>query len=131
MTAEVNGAGPVSDLEDVLERFSEAFNSGNVEAVNALYSEEAVAVWDPGIPLSGRARLDRATEFMSYGPAIEATVRQSLVAGDTAMVIVDWSMQTTGADGKPEHLKGVAVDILRRDNDGNWRYLIDYPYAAQ
>ncbi|MCX2971437.1 DUF4440 domain-containing protein [Streptomyces sp. TRM70308] len=118
------------DLDKHQEVFGEAFNSGDAEAVNSMYAEDAVGVWEPGKPLTGQARRDMVTEFMSRGPSVEAKVLQSVVTGDTAMLIVEWSMETTGEDGKPEHLEGTAVDVLRRGEDGNWRYVIDNPYGA-
>jgi ketosteroid isomerase-like protein len=52
-----------------------------------------------------------------------AQVRRVVQAGDTAAVVVDWSL--TGhwsRDGTPE--RGRGVDVLRRGGDGIWRYLI-------
>jgi ketosteroid isomerase-like protein len=47
------------------------------------------------------------------------------VAGDIAQLVVDWSIDGTGPDGKHVYLKGAASDIARRGADGRWRYLID------
>ncbi|GAQ62818.1 YybH family protein [Streptomyces scabiei] len=119
-----------NDIETHQEMFGEAFNSGDADAVNSMYTEDAVGVWDPGVPLTGQARRDRVKEFMSYGPTVDAKVLQTLVTGDTALLIVEWSMETKDADGGPEHLEGVAVDVLERGGDGNWRYVIDNPYGV-
>lgn len=42
------------------------------------------------------------------------------------VVLPDWS-----PDGNPERLAGVAVDVLRRGEDGKWRYVVDNPYAIE
>jgi ketosteroid isomerase-like protein len=47
------------------------------------------------------------------------------VAGDIAQIVLDWSIDGTGPDGKHVHLGGSASDILRRGADGFWRYIID------
>ncbi|MGW5847217.1 YybH family protein [Streptomyces sp. NPDC055254] len=130
MASETNARYLAGDIEKHQELFGEAFNSGDVDAVNAMYTEDAVGVWDPGVPLSGQARRDKVKDFMSYGPTVEATVLQSIVNGDTAMLVVEWSMETTSPDGEPEHLEGTAIDVLHRGEDGNWRYVIDNPYGA-
>ena len=44
---------------------------------------------------------------------------------DTAQIVLDWSIDGTGPDGKHVHLGGSASDILRRGADGLWRYIID------
>lgn len=119
-----------SDIEQHQDLFGQAFNSGDPDAVNAMYTEDAVGVWDPGVPLSGQARRDRVREFMSYGPTVDATVLQTLVSGNHAMLVVDWVIDTKDDDGNPERLEGVAIDVLLRGEDGNWRYVIDNPYGV-
>ncbi|MEU3289501.1 DUF4440 domain-containing protein [Streptomyces longwoodensis] len=119
------------DVEKHTALYVEAFNAGDADAVNAMYTEEAVAVWEPGTPLTGQARIDSVREFLARGPRMTAVPRQSFVTEDTALLVVDWSIDTTGDDGNPEHLEGVGLDVLRRGADGNWRYAIDDPYGQQ
>jgi len=42
-----------------------------------------------------------------------------------AQIVVDWSIDGTGPDGKHVHVEGTASDVARRGTDGRWRYLID------
>jgi ketosteroid isomerase-like protein len=50
-------------------------------------------------------------------------IRRVVQTGDTAAVVVDWSLTRRGsADGT--HERGRGVDVLRRGSDGAWRYLI-------
>jgi ketosteroid isomerase-like protein len=52
-----------------------------------------------------------------------ARIRRVVQAGDTAAVVVDWSLTGRGSlDGADE--RGRGVDVLRRTGDGGWRYLI-------
>lgn len=120
-----------SDVEKHTALYVEAFNSGDADAVNAMYTEDAVAVWEPGLPLTGQARIDSVKEFLASAPKMTAVPRQSFVTGDTALLIVDWTIDTTDADGKPERLSGVGADVLRLGEDGNWRYAIDDPYGGK
>ncbi|GGY84588.1 YybH family protein [Streptomyces omiyaensis] len=120
-----------SDVEKHTALYEAAFNSGDADAVNAMYTDEAVAVWEPGKPLSGEARRAAVKEFLALKPKMRAKPRQSFVTGDTALLIVDWSIATVDADGAPELLTGVGVDVLRKGADGNWRYAIDDPYGEQ
>jgi len=129
MASEFGSFELASDIEGHQDLFGKVFNSGDADAVNAMYTEDAIGVWDPGKPLTGQARKDRVAEFLSRGPTVDATVRQSFVTKDIAMLIVDWTIDTTSVEGEPEHLEGAAVDVLRRGEDGKWRYVVDSPYA--
>lgn len=123
--------GLVSDIDKHQEAFGEVFNSGNADAVNAMYVDDAVSVWEPGNPLRGQGRRDYVAEFLATRkPSVEAEVRQQLVVGDTAMLVVDWQMDTIGENGDPERLEGVAIDVLRRGEDGYWRYVVDNPFGV-
>ncbi|GAA2709636.1 MULTISPECIES: SgcJ/EcaC family oxidoreductase [Streptomyces] len=118
-----------NDVEKHTALYVEAFNAGDADAVNAFYTEDAVAVWEPGQPLTGQARIDSVKEFLAHRPRMTAVPRQSFVTGDTALLIVDWQIDTVDEDGNPEHLEGVGVDVLRKGADGHWRYAVDDPYG--
>ncbi|MEV7727460.1 DUF4440 domain-containing protein [Streptomyces sp. NPDC087917] len=120
-----------SDVEKHTALYEAAFNSGDADAVNAMYTDEAVAVWEPGKPLSGEERKNAVKEFLAAKPKMRAKPRQTYVAGDTALLIVDWSIATVDENGVPELLTGVGVDVLLQGEDGNWRYAIDDPYGEQ
>lgn len=120
-----------SDAAQHTALYEAAFNAGDADAVNEMYTDEAVAVWEPGKPLTGQARKDAVKEFLTRSPKMSAKPRQTFVTGDTALLIVDWSIATVDDSGSPELLTGVGVDVLRKGADGNWRYAIDEPYGEQ
>ena len=59
------------------------------------------------------------------GLPVKTKVRHVFVADDIAQLVVDWSIDGKGPDGKPVHLAGVACDVVRRGTDGRWRFVID------
>lgn len=61
---------------------------------------------------------------------ISVTPRHTYVAGDLALLIVDWVIDGTGPDGARVHLEGTATDVARRGADGCWRYVIDNPFGT-
>ena len=112
--------------EGVIPSLLERFNSGKVEAMMALYAPEAVVVAKDGRTITDRAEI--AAQFqrdMSFGLPLKANVRHVFVSDDTAQIVVDWSIDGKGPDGKDVHLGGSASDIVRRGADGLWRYIID------
>jgi ketosteroid isomerase-like protein len=112
-----------------LEHFVKTFNSGDFEAVNALYTKDAVSVWEPGKPLSGRAREEELAEFMRIKPMLTAKIRESYVTTDTALLITDWHLDVPNEAGGVEVLEGIGTDVLRRDAEGKWRYAVDEPFG--
>ena len=62
---------------------------------------------------------------LSLGLPLEAKARHVFVGDDIAQIVLDWSIDGTGPDGKHVRLGGSASDIVRRGADGLWRYVID------
>jgi ketosteroid isomerase-like protein len=104
----------------------ERFNSGEVSAMMALYEPEAVLIAKDGRTVTDHTEI--AAELkrdQSLGLPLEARARHVFVAGDIAQIVLDWSIDGTGPDGKQVHLGGSASDVVHRGADGLWRYLID------
>ena len=104
----------------------ERFNSGKVSAMMGLYEPEAVVIAKDGQTITDRTEI--AAQFqrdISLGLPLKANVRHVFVSDDTAQIVVDWSIDGKGPDGKDVHLGGSASDIVRRGADGRWRYIID------
>ncbi|MFD4829743.1 DUF4440 domain-containing protein [Streptomyces sp. SID4919] len=109
--------------------FLDAFNAGDLDALDRIYTSDAIAVWEPGNPLSGQARADALREFLAWKPRMTAELRESFIAGDTALLIVDWSIDIPAPDGV-ERMNGTGVDVLRRGADGAWRFAVDNPFGG-
>ncbi|MFI2209525.1 YybH family protein [Streptomyces sp. NPDC020141] len=109
--------------------FLDSFNAGDLDALDRVYSADAISVWEPGNPLSGQARKDALREFLALKPRMTAALRESFVAGDTALLIVDWSIDIP-APGGAERMSGTGVDVLRRGADGAWRFAVDNPFGG-
>ncbi|GAA0446926.1 YybH family protein [Streptomyces stramineus] len=116
-------------VEEHLEFYVRTFNSGDADAVNRLYTENAVAIWAPGEPLTGRERRASLAEFLTRKPVLTATLRESHVTKDTALLTVDWAMEAVGEDGTKERAEGIGADVLVRDASGAWRYAVNAPYG--
>jgi len=115
-----------TEPEGVIPSLIERFNSGQIDAMMALYAPEAVFIANDGRTITDRREI--AAQFqrdMSLGLPLTAHVRHVFVGDDTAQIVVDWSIDGKGPDGKEVHLGGSASDIVRRGADGRWRYLID------
>jgi ketosteroid isomerase-like protein len=104
----------------------ERFNSGKISAMMALYAPEAVFIAKDGRAITDRSEIAAELERdLSLRLPLKAKARHVFVAGDIAQIVLDWSIDGTGPDGKHAHIAGSASDIVRRGADGLWRYLID------
>ena len=112
--------------EDVIPSLVERFNSRNLDAMMDLYSPEAVFIANDGRTITDRSEFaDLFQRDMNLGVPLKANVRHVFVSGDTAQIVLDWSIHGNDADGKLVHVHGTASDIMRRGEDGVWRYIID------
>jgi len=115
-----------TEPEGVIPSLLKRFNSGKIEAMMALYAPEAVFVANDGRTITDRAEFMAILEHdIKLGLPLKANVRHVFVGGDTAQIVLDWSIDGTGPDGKIVHMHGTASDIMRRGADGFWRYIID------
>jgi ketosteroid isomerase-like protein len=112
--------------EDIIPSLIKRFNSGDVSNQMAMYAPEAVFVANDGRTITDRAEIAAIIgRDIKLGLPLVINVRHVFVAGDTAQIVLDWSIDGKGPDGEAVHLGGTACDIARRGADGFWRYIID------
>jgi ketosteroid isomerase-like protein len=115
-----------TEPEDIIPSLVERFNSGDVRNQMAMYAPDAVFVANDGRVITDHAEIAAIIgRDIKLGLPLVANVRHVFVGGDTAQIVVDWSIDGKGPDGQDVHLGGSACDIARRGADGFWRYLID------
>jgi ketosteroid isomerase-like protein len=112
--------------EDFIPSLVRRFNSGKLEAMMELYAPEAVFAAHDGRLITDRNEFGALFQHdMKLGAPLKANVRHIFAGSDTAQIVLDWSIDGTGADGEPMHIHGTASDIIRRGADGIWRCIID------
>ena len=111
--------------------FEDHVNAGDVEAVVALYEEGGSLVQRDGGVATGHAAIRQAiTRLVAIRVALRNDVVRVIEAGeDLALLYNDWSMSARGRDGIPIQTAGKAIEVVRRQPDGTWRFVIDDPYA--
>jgi ketosteroid isomerase-like protein len=121
---------PDADPSSLVAAYVSAFNSGSGEAVDELYEGPALVVPQAGSPFGGANRLTAHRRLIGFGLPITASVRQHYVVDNLALIIVDWAIRGTSAEGYVLDLAGSAADVARRGEDGRWRYVIDNPWGT-
>ena len=108
--------------------FADRLNAADLDGLVALYEPSAVFEPQPGAIVRGRSAIRHALdELLAVTPTIVADTVQTLVAGDTALVINEWVLTGTAPDGTPVRQQGRSTDVVRRQSDGRWLVLIDKP----
>jgi len=116
---------------DPLTFLIDAINHGNLDSALSLYEPEAVMVAEPGKLTNGRAGLrDALAGFIAMKPTLSVESRQIVTAGDIALSCAHWNLSGADPDGKEIKMSGRSSDILRRQTDGNWLFLIDNPWGT-
>jgi ketosteroid isomerase-like protein len=93
--------------EIAVKEFFRLFNTGDVEAVMAMYEPRAILVSPSGQAAEGATGLRAAlNEFLSLKPTLTMGAFRLSVAGDLALSTVKWTLNGTGPDGQPVHMEG-------------------------
>jgi uncharacterized protein (TIGR02246 family) len=117
--------------EQVLESVVEGINTGNFDMLMALYEPEAAFATEPGSLAHGFAGVREALGgFVAMKGELDLKVTRVLEVSDLALVTGVWSFTGTGPDGEPVKLAAKNADVLRRQADGSWRFVIDNPWGT-
>jgi uncharacterized protein (TIGR02246 family) len=116
--------------QDAARAFIDAFNSGDLDAVIAVYEPQATLVPQQGQVASGAPAIRQALGgFLALQGRMKGEVTHAVLAGDLALVAGAWTLDGSGPDGKPVSLSGRSTDVVRRQPDGAWRLVIDVPFG--
>ena len=124
-------AGGRGTPEQLLESIVDGINSGNLEGLLTLYEDQAAFAAQPGTLAHGLEGIRGALAgFIAMKGILDLKVTRVLEAGGLALVTGVWTFDGTGPDGQPVTLTGQNADVLRRQPDGSWRFVIDNPWGT-
>lgn len=120
-----------STPETMHEHFMQAFNSGDLEQLLELYEPDAIILPQPGQLAEGTDQVREALRgFMALNGPIDLHPIDILQTGDLALIVSHWTLDGTGPDGNPISVASNTMEVVRRGDDGSWRYVIDNPWGA-
>src|SRR5688572_19115551 len=121
---------PVQRPEEMHPTFTAAFNAGDMTALMDLYEPEASLAPAPGEMVSGTAAISEAlTGFLALKGRMTIDTVRVIPAGDLALLHGNWILSGTGPDGHDVELAGRNTEVIRRQADGTWRFIIDNPFG--
>lgn len=109
--------------------FADAFNSRNVENLIRLYEPDAVLCSDKdSIALTGINAIRHAlTQLLQVPGHMTSRNNFCLAHGDLALLRADWELR---ADDGTIVASGSSAELVRRQHDGRWLYVIDHALGA-
>ncbi|MGH2899600.1 MAG: YybH family protein [Solirubrobacteraceae bacterium] len=127
----VGAAASATTAEDCDRLFGERVNAGDVEGVVALYEPDATLVRQDGASATGTDAIRaEITALVASHPHITMHVTKVVRGGaDIAVLYNDFIATGIDANAQPTTLAGGASEVVRKQHDGSWRFVIDDPYA--
>jgi ketosteroid isomerase-like protein len=68
--------------------------------------------------------------FLAMSPELTVNAEKTLLSGDTALVIGNWTLKARDAEGNDIETGGRYADVVRRQPDGTWLFVIDNPNGS-
>jgi uncharacterized protein (TIGR02246 family) len=111
--------------------FGEHVNARDLAALMSLYEPGCSLVRRDGSVARGHAEIRQVFERLLAMQAKMSTQIVKVVQSgdDLAMVYNDWHMSAKRPDGQPVEASGKAIEVVRRQPDGTWRFILDDPFA--
>jgi uncharacterized protein (TIGR02246 family) len=117
--------------EDCDRLFAECARAGDVDGLLALYEAGATFVGREGPPATGHAAIrEQIAPLLAAKPELRMNVVKTVRAGDDVAVLYnEWTLAMKTPDGQTIEDRGKAIEIVRQQKDGSWRFLLDDPWC--
>lgn len=121
-----------ADVLAAVQNMTTAFEKNEIDAVMRSYEPGAAVLFEPGQPVTNDQQLRQMFSGMAAAkPAFTFADHEVVVSGDTAVHITPWQMTAHTPDGKEIKQSGLSVAVLRRQQDGSWKMVIDNPHGGR
>ena len=118
--------------EDWPRLFEQYFNADDLDAVMALYEPEARFVTQSGDTVMGRDGIRSVLRAMIDAKTrLHSRVVRGVTVGDIAQLYTDFEGTTVDSSSKTVPVYNKAIEVLRRQPDGDWKLIIGDPNGRQ
>jgi ketosteroid isomerase-like protein len=120
--------------EDTSRLIGEAITSGDLDAALSLYEPDATFAMPTMFGEGSVTGVDGLREafsgFFAMSPELAVNAEKTLLSGDTALVIGNWTLKGRDTEGNDIDASGRYADVVRRQPDGSWLFVIDNPNGS-
>ena len=118
--------------EDWPRLFVQYLNSGDLEALTALYAPNARFVGGSGETIVGHDRIrDMLTRMIRLKTKLQSQVLRAISVDDVAVLYTDFQGTTMDASEKTIDVRYNAIEVLRQQPDGCWKLIVGDPNSRE
>ncbi|MGH3790443.1 MAG: YybH family protein [Pseudonocardiaceae bacterium] len=129
---EVSIGEPPRSPQQVNEQLSQYLGKGDIDGALSLYEADSVFSPRPGETITGLDLIRGALEeFAALNPTMKLGTPNVLEADGVALVTCKWRITGTQPGGATIEMDGYSTDVMRRQPDGSWKFLIDNPWGTE
>ena len=116
----------ISEPQEIHRAVEEAFNTKDLDGLVALYETDARMVTPDGSVAVGTDEIrDQWQAILAMNVPMRVRTRFCVEMGDIALLRNDWNVESPDFE-----LASSACEVVRRQPDGSWRYIVDHPFGA-
>tara|TARA_R110002124_G_scaffold282460_1_gene457618 strand:+ start:678 stop:1238 length:561 start_codon:yes stop_codon:yes gene_type:complete len=121
-----SGIEPVTDIDKLYDVWQSRFNAADLEGLVDLYVSDVTYINPDGKLMTGKScvREDFAG-LLALKPQIILGDREHHLYHDIALTTNHWKLAFTDEAGVKQELTGGGIEVMRKQSDGGWRYIID------
>lgn len=111
----------------------EAIKNKDLESAVALYETDATFITGTGEPAVGHAAIREVLRgWMDLEEPTFTTELKTFLNADESLALLrgSWSAIAKDAEGNRVKISGKNIEVVRRQPDGAWRFVIDHPTGA-
>ncbi len=119
--------------EDCNRMLLAALESGDIETSVALYEPEAVLFRKSGQAMTGHEDIRKNNAFLiALKPKFTIEFIKTTVSGDGTLATNRMKANMVGTSSEGKKIEGQihTLEVVRKQADGSWRYIIDDPYGS-
>ena len=123
---------PAYKPSEIHSLFRRAFNAGDVGSLTALYEPNAVLVVG-GKEVTGHENIREAFKSLVARRGRMTLETRAVVEspGGLAVLHGSWIVETPPGVGDAHTTQGVSTEVVRKQADGTWLFVIDNPYTLE
>ena len=116
---------PAFTPREIHRLFEDAFNARDLEAILALYEPGAVFI-AAGEPVTGHKAIRCAYQTsLAPGARMQVCTTEVIETEGLALLHAAWTL------GPPACTEGLSTEVVRRQPNGSWLFIIDNPHTKR
>ena len=118
--------------EGAVKYFRNSIANGDLPATVGCFHTDAVYIDRDGQEVKGLDNLEKAMQHLcTWRPKIEGSTYKVTIVNELAIWVDRYKMNAIMPDGTPIEMEGTTACIMKKNDSGNWLWLVDNPFAGE